>query len=230
MSYNSIQLNTACFIYDLTQSSSILALLSFGLGNSVAGDWFSYALSDDQQRLGFYSQYVSSTSSLPPQSWQPKRLSPQLAKCPLVGKFTWLRTTDQALYIRIYNIPLYFTLQKELLASRSLHFNSKKNTKVLKCYCILLKRASKLQIRWVLFMTDLPSLPNLHLSNCTNSSKHWSFSQLLCYLELNVFHTISSGVTSPGFLALPNSVLWHQPSYLTSSCPCFLNTVGISSS
>lgn len=126
MSYNSIQLNTACFIYDLTQSSSILALLSFGLGNSVAGDWFSYALSDDQQHLGFYSQYVSSTSSLPPQSWQPKRLSPQLAKCPLVGKFTWLRTTDQALYIRIYNIPLYFTLQKELLASRSLHFNSKK--------------------------------------------------------------------------------------------------------
>ena len=109
-------------------------------------------------------------------------------------------------YISVYTIFHSISLfRKNSLASRSLHFNSKKNAKVLKCYCILLRRASKLQIRWVLFTTDLPSLPpNLHLSNCTNSSKHWSFSQLLCYLELNVFHTISSGITPPGFLSLPN--------------------------
>ena len=149
-----------------------------------------------------------------------------------MGKFTWLRTTDHALYVHIYNIPLHFTLQKELLASRSLHFNGKKMQKSsFKMLLHFIEEGIKITDQ-VSFVHDRSTLlpPNLHLSNCTNSSKHWSFSQLLCYLELNVFHTISSGVTPSGFLALPNSVLWHQPSYLTSSCPCFLNTLGTSSS
>lgn len=110
---------------------------------------------------------------------QPKRLSPQLAKCPLVGKFTWLRTTDQALYIRIYNIPLYFTLQKELLASRSLHFNSKKKCKSFKMLLHFIEEGIKITDQ-VSFVHDRSTLP-----------PYLTFIKLYKFLKTLIFQSVT---------------------------------------